>query len=173
LWAALSVTLLWGCGDDDDSRFGDPDALRAYRAALNPVIDEVSEIEVEVTERAVGSSNAATAENLNAVYTDMRPRLLEALVELDRLQPPRRLQALHADIRQLILLRLDAYRIVMDGYAAQDTTVYMDAEIKLQQANERIVDINLVLCQIDEDLGAVDACRLLASRGRERHVHLA
>jgi hypothetical protein len=164
----LSVALLmmWsvsGCGDDDEGvRFGDPLVVRDYRDALNPIIDEVSAIEAQVQQRAVGSSNVATAANLNAVYTDVRPQLLEVLVEFDRLTPPRRLLDLHRDIRSLMILRLDAYRIVMEGYAAADSSVYAIAEGVLQQANELILDINLGLCEIDVALSDLENCRLLA-----------
>mgnify|MGYP006409867781 FL=1 len=162
LVALLAMWSVSGCGDDDDVRFGDPDVVRDYRAALNPIIDEVSAIEVQVQERAVGSSNVATAANLNAVYADVRPQLLEVLVECDRLTPPRKLSNLHSDIRALMILRLDAYRIVMEGYAAADASVYAIAEGQLQQANELILDINLGLCEIDVALGDLDNCRLLA-----------
>lgn len=164
--ALLGAHLLAGCGaDDGDSAFGDPDALRAYRGALNPIVDEVSAIEEEVLVRAVGSSNAATAANLSAVYAEVRPRLLEALVELDRLAPPARLTGLHAEVRTLVVLRLDAYRIVMAGFAAGDTTVYGQAEAKLRAANDLIPAINATLCQIDVALGAADSCPVLAWRG--------
>lgn len=160
-----------GCGDDDDdgNRFGDATALRDYRAALNPIVDVVSAVETEVQERAVGSSNVATAANLNAVYNELRPSLLEALVDLDRLTPPRQLQDLHGQIRQLVVLRLDAYRIVMAGYAVGDTTVYAQAESNLHAANDLIIDINLGLCEIDVVLGDLEDCRLLAW-GPERAV---
>lgn len=160
----LGAHLLAGCGGDGDSPFGDADALRAYRGALNPIADEVSAIEQEVRVRAVGSSNVATAANLNAVYVDVRPRLLEVLVELDRLAPPARLTALHADVRALVVLRLDAYRIVMAGFAAGDTTVYGQAEAKLRAANDLIPGINATLYQIDVALGDAVGFPVLAWR---------
>ena len=98
-----------GCGNDDpvsgglDTPFGSLPEVEAYRSLLNPVIDAVNEVETEVQERAVGSGNVATAENLNAAYTQVRPRLLEALVELDRILPPPALASLHGDVRLLMV----------------------------------------------------------------------
>ncbi|MED5415211.1 MAG: hypothetical protein VYC64_09690, partial [Candidatus Latescibacterota bacterium] len=101
----LSITVslfLASCGDDDSNRFGNTDDLRHYRDALNPIIDHVSAIEAQVQQQAVGSSNVATAANLNAVYREVRPQLLETLVDFDRLVPPKNLRTLHHDIRTLI-----------------------------------------------------------------------
>lgn len=150
--ALAGALLLVGCGDDDDAPFGDPAALRAYRNALNPVVDEVSAIDARVRERAVGSSDVATAANLNAVYLEVRPRLLEALVELDRIEPPGEVAGLHAQVRALVVLRLDAYRLVMEGFAAGDTTVYAAAEAKLRAANDLIPAINATLAEVDAAL---------------------
>ena len=170
----LSITVslfLASCGDDDSNRFGNTDDLRHYRDALNPIIDHVSAIEAQVQQQAVGSSNVATAANLNAVYLEVRPQLLETLVDFDRLVPPKNLRTLHHDIRTLIILRLDAYRIVMEGFAVGDSTVYATAETQLRQANELIVEINIELCEIDVALGDLEDCRLLARQRRREFSH--
>jgi len=149
-----------GCGDDGD----DADRtleLRTYRTALEPVIVEVSAIEALVAERAVGSSGVATAANLDAIYREVRPRLLEALVTLDRLPSPAQLADVHEAVRRLIVLRLDAYGLVMEGYAAGDDSVYGEAEEKLRQANALIPDINGRLCEVDVALGDRDSCRIV------------
>lgn len=160
LWSGL----IWGCGngDGDSTRFGPVPELRLYRSALDPIVQEVSAIEAQVQERAVGSSNVGTAANLDAVYQEMRPRLLEVLVELDRIEPPTRLQDLHDDIRRLVILRLDAYALVMAGYAEGDEEQYRTAEEKLQQANELILAVNLQLREIDVALGDVESDRVVA-----------
>ena len=164
-WLCPALWVVIGCGDDhEEGRFGDLTALRVYRDTLNPIVDTVSAIELDVQQRAVGSSNVATAANLSAVYADVRPLLLEAVVDFDRLTPPDQLLDLHAQIRRLIVLRLDAYRLVMEGVAAADSTVYETAEDKLRLANDSIPVINLGLCEIDVALGDLDDCRLLASR---------
>ena len=101
-----------GCGSDDDdaeTKFGNEAELRTYRGAINPIIDAVSNIDSMVAARAYNSSGTlATADNLNEVFLEVRPQLLEVLVELDRITPPARLAALHGDIRDLIVLRLDS-----------------------------------------------------------------
>ena len=161
LLGALTASLLGtGCGDTGD---GDRAAaeLRVYRVALEPVIVEVSAVETEVAERAVGSSGAATAANLDAVYREVRPRLLEALVELDRLRPPGQLADVHEGVRRLIILRLDAYGLVVSGYASGDESLYPEAEERLRQANALIPEINLRLCEVDVALGDRDDCRLV------------
>ena len=96
------------------------------------------------------------------VFLEVRPQLLEVLVELDRAAPPVRLLSLHNNIRSLIILRLDAYALVMEGFTAQDEALYTAAEEKLASANAIIPDINDTLCDIDLALGATGQCRLLA-----------
>jgi len=157
--ALVAAALGGGCGDTDDGV--DRVELRAYRTALEAVIVEVSAVEAEVTERAVGSSNVATAANLEAVYREVRPRLLEALLVADRIEPPGHLADVHAAVRRLIVLRLDAYALVMEGYAAGDESLYQVAEEKLAAANALIPEINLRLCEIDVALGDRDDCRIL------------
>ncbi len=142
LAALAALSLVIGCGNEDDGEtsFGDAADLRAYNS----------------------SGTLATNENLNAVFQDVRPRLLEALVDLDRIEPPSSLRSLHDDIRMMIVLRLDAYALVMDGYNADDDSKYPEAEQKLADANALIPDLNSTLCDIDQALGATQDCRLVA-----------
>ncbi|MEE2659489.1 MAG: hypothetical protein VX733_13365 [Candidatus Latescibacterota bacterium] len=170
VFVLLSLALGSCSNEGDDGPFGDVDQLRQYRTALNPIIDEITAMEALVEERAVGSANVATAENLSAVYVEVRPRLLEALVDLDRLQPPRGTQQLHANIRQLAVLRLDAYALVLDGFSRGDTTRYPLAEQALRDANELILSINASLCELDVELDDRDNCSLLALRPRRSSI---
>ena len=62
----------------------------------------------------------------------------------------------------MIVLRLDAYALVMDGYSAGDDSNYPEAERKLADANALIPDLNDTLCDIDQALGATQNCRLVA-----------
>ena len=163
--AILVALILAGCGSDDDgeTQFGDAAELRTYRGSINSIIDSVSAIDSTVAARAYNSSGTlATAQNLNEVFLEVRPQLLEILVELDRIEPPARLLSLHNDIRALVILRLDAYALVMEGFSTQDEALYTAAEEKLAAANAIIPDINNTLCDIDLALGATGQCRLLA-----------
>ena len=164
--AALVALLLSGCGDSDEdgeeTPFGSLAEVRTYRDQINPLITQVSAMEATVQETAVGTANAATAENLNSVYVEVRPQLLEVLADFDRIEPPAALVSLHDEIRQLIVLRLDAYGLVMEGFSTQDATLYPIAEEKLAAANALIPAINLQLCDIDVALDDREDCRLVA-----------
>ncbi len=162
LAAAGLWLLLAGCGDDDDvTKFGDVDDVRAYRTALNPLIDEASAIESEVAE-VVDPDGVSIDSRLNAVFLELRPRLIAVHEGLEHLRPPRKLQGLHDEIMQMVQLRLDGFQILIDGFAAADTSVYPTAIERRQQADELIAGINEQLCEIDIVLGDRDDCRLLA-----------
>lgn len=162
LGAAGLWLLLAGCGDGhDDTIFGDADDVRAYRAALNPLIDEASAIESEVAE-VVDPDGVSIDSRLNAVFVELRPRLIAVQVGLAQIRPPRKLQGLHDEIEQMVQLRLDGFQIVIDGYAAGDTSVYPTAIERRREADELIAAINVQLCEIDIELGDRDDCRLLA-----------
>jgi hypothetical protein len=121
------VTSLWllvGCGKDDDTKFCDTDDVRAYRTALNPLIEAVSAIEREVGERAIGVDSVAIDSRIAPVYLELQPRLLAVQQALVGLRPPRKLADMHDDIKMLVQLRLDAYQLVIDGFAAGDISVY-------------------------------------------------
>ncbi|MDA0334438.1 MAG: hypothetical protein O2782_04665 [bacterium] len=157
-----SLGLLVGCGKDADTKFGATDDVRAYRSALNPLIEEVSAIEREVGERAVGADSVAIDSRIVPVYLELQPRLLAVQQTLAEIRPPRKLANMHDDINMLVQLRLDAYQIVIDGFAAGDISVYAEAVGRLAQANALILDINGQLCEVDVELDDRDDCRLLA-----------
>lgn len=158
----LCLLLGAGCGDDDNTAFGHVDDVRAYRSALNPLITEVSAIETEVTQRAVGADSVAIDSRIVPVYQELRPRLLEVQETLNMIRPPRKLQGLHASVGDLVQLRLDAYQLAIDGFNGQDVSLYDDAVARLAQANALIPEINIALCEVDVALNDRDDCRLLA-----------
>jgi hypothetical protein len=165
-WVILSLCLLSACGNDDaETEFGAISDVRAYRGALNPLIDDVSAIEREVSERAIDADSVAIDSRIVPVYEELRPRLLAVQQALAEIPPPRKLRPLHADISQLVQLRLDAYQIVIDGFTAGDVSVYTDAVERLAQANALILDINAQLCEVDVALDDRDDCRVLAAGG--------
>jgi hypothetical protein len=161
-----TALLLAGCGDDGKTtRYGDADDVRAYRTALNPLIDEASAIESEVSE-VVDPDGVSIDSRLNAVFVELRPRLLAVQEGLSRLPPPRKLQALHDEITQMEQLRLEGFDLVIDGFAAGDISLYPTAVERRQQADELIPAINVQLCEIDIVLGDRDDCSLLAQRSK-------
>jgi hypothetical protein len=140
-----------------DTPLGNRADVEAYRTQLNSVIDFVNGVQAQVQEQAVGSANVATAENLSAAYSEVRPRLLEALVELDRMVPPLELASLHQEVRLLMVLRIDAQELVIDGFASGDgETMYAQAESKLAAANALVASLNARLCDLDRAIGGLD-----------------
>ena len=158
---ACLLVFLFGCGDSDpddpsETSYGPLEDVKAYRQNIEPIIVEVSAIEALVQERAVGSANVATAENLYPIYLEQRPKLLQIMEHIDRIKPPSALADLHQDIRRLVTLRLEAYGAVIDGWEAQDETRYEVAEGKLRQANALIVSLNEKLMDVDRVVGEAD-----------------
>ncbi len=166
----LPLLLLIACADDDPrTRFGSLDDVGRYRAALNPIIESVSEIEADVQETAVGASGAATAANLAAVYERVLPALEATRETYEHISPPRHLSNLHRLIGDLIDLRIAAYSLVVRGFAAGDEALYDEAEQMLTAANELIVEINGLLRSVDAELaGAASKRRPLAAAGHNR-----
>jgi hypothetical protein len=167
LFLAVTLALLAaGCGGDDDKTpFGSKDDVRDYRRLINPIVDEMSAIELEVLV-VVDDEGISIDSRLNAVFIDVLPRLQRLRERLDQVRPPRKLQMLHEEITQMVQLRLDGAQILIDGFAAGDVSVYPTALEARQQADELIPEINDVLCEIDVALGDRDDCRLLAADGR-------
>lgn len=165
LWlVVLTLWLLAGCAHDGDTKFGAAQDVRAYRTALNPLVDEVSAIEREVSARAVDADSVAIDSRIVPVYVELRPRLVAVQQRLSEIRPPRKLRDLHAKIGALIQLRLDAYQITIDGFTAGDVALYDDAVERLAQANALILVINADLCEVDVALDDRDDCRLLAAQ---------
>ena len=57
--------------------------------------------------------------------------------------------------------QLNAYRLVMEGFADGDPSAYDEAEAKLDAANALIPVINARLCEVDVALGDRDDCTVL------------
>ncbi len=117
LGATALCLLLVGCGDDDDTRFGDADDVRAYRTAINPLIDEVAEVvddegvsidsrlnaEIVIDGFAAGDISVyPTAVERRQQADDLVPAINVQLCEVDVVLGDRddcRLLASHTDIR--------------------------------------------------------------------------
>ena len=167
LFFAVTLALFaTGCGGDGDKTpFGSKEDVRDYREAVNPIVDEMSAIELEVL-AVVDDDGVSIDSRLNAVFVDVLPRLQLLRETLAQLRPPRKLKMLHEEITRMVKLRLGGAQILTDGFAAGDVSVYPSALDARQQADELIPAINEVLCEIDVALGDRDDCRLLAADGR-------
>ena len=167
-----------GCGSGDnqvaqdsskqgsaETSYGTLEAVSGYLVSVNPYIRTVGELQMEV-DKVVGTSGKATGQNLAAIMEGVRPRLKTALEEFEKIQPPPLLAPLHRDIKNLMLVRLEAYDITIKGWQAEqdskDMSVYIGAESKLAAANQMIEQLN-------QDLKEINAAIRLA-RGNEGHA---
>ncbi len=135
--------------------YGDSGQIHNYLAQINPYIQEVGKIQLEV-DQVVGSSQKATGANLATVMNKLKPRLEAALAEFSQITPPPLLSKFHSDIENLMALRLDAYNSTIRAQSIEektgDDTVYQDAEQKLKKANDLIVKLNSEMEKINQAL---------------------
>ena len=161
---------LAGCGDDGDDEnqtpYGSAAEVSAYRNQVEPIITEVNDIEMEVQRTAVGASGQATAANLAVAYERLKPRLLQALEDFERIEPPPLLAPLHRDIEQLITLRLEAFDTLLEGWNNEDEALYEVAEEKLRLANDLIPRLNQELMQVDVALFEAEGSNPVAAGKR-------
>ena len=151
------------CGSDKpETPYGDAETLVVYRAAVDPLISEINEVEQSLRVMAVGSTGRATGENLAAACQVLDERLTAVLYQLDAIDPPRKLRAMHADMQTAVDLRLRACQRIADGWqiereasfeAAQ--SAYLEAEALLSQARAILVAVNAVLSEVDVALNSV------------------
>lgn len=125
--------------------YGDSEAIKKYLTQINPHIQEVGKIQLEV-DKVVGSTQKATGANLAPVMEKLIPRLEAARLEFKQIVPPALLAKFHSDIENLMALRIDAYNTTIRGWSIEEKTgdekVYQEAELKLKQANELIAQLN-------------------------------
>lgn len=158
----LVALLAVACGDDgDDTKFGDADDVLAYRTALYPITLEVSAVEAEVRS-VLDDSLVAVDADLAPLYRQLRPRLQAVRDSLDVIRPPRQLRQLHAQIVDMVQLRIDAFGLVIQGFDTGDISLYDTAVEQIRQANELTVLINERLREVDDALLEHDDGRLLA-----------
>jgi hypothetical protein len=135
--------------------YGDSGLIQKYLVQINPYIQEVGKIQLEV-DKVVGSSDKATGANLAPVMSKLIPRLEVAHSEFEQIAPPPLLAQFHSDIKNLMALRLDAYKSTIRGWSIEEKTgdakVYQEAELKLKQANELIAKLNGEMAKINQAL---------------------
>ena len=161
----LLVVGVMGCGKDEKPQtpFGSVKAVREYRERLDSVIVEANAIELGVRDRAVGSTGQATGQNLSPVYQELRPRLTALIDELDGIKVPKRLRDMHADLGAALALRLEAFDLVIAGWEIEREQTfdearsnYVSAALKLNEANEFLLQVSEVLLELDIALGEVE-----------------
>ena len=125
--------------------YGDSDQVQAYINSINPFVQEVGKIQLEI-DKMVGSSGQATGSNLAPAMEKLKPRLERALEEFNKLDPPPLLAPLHGDIKKLMVLRLDGYETTIRGWTQEQidgrTETYAKAETTLHEANQLILKLN-------------------------------
>ena len=162
LGVALFI-LFCGCSRNRaETPYGDAASLVAYRVAVDPLINEINEVEQSLRAMAVGSTGRATGENLAVACQLLDGRLTTVLSQIDAIDPPRKLRAMHADMRTAVDLRLRACKRIVVGWqiereasfeVAQST--YLEAEALLSEARARLVAVNAVLSEVDVALDSV------------------
>ena len=135
----------------NQTAYGDKAQVQNYLEAIYPFIEEVSMIQLEI-DKMVGSSGQATGKNLATAMETVKPRLQQAIADLDKISPPPLLSTLHYDIRKMMVLRLAGYETTIRGWAQeqQDGSIeaYAEAEGKLREARQLIIALNQEMSKV-------------------------
>lgn len=165
LAALLAVT---GCGNDGDEQktpYGNAAKVRAYRDRIDAIVEAVNAIQDEMEQIAVGSTGQATGENLAAAAVRLKPQLLATLDLLDGIDPPARLADLHAEMRRLIQLRLEAFDQVSAGWEVEQADSFAEAEPFYDQAEGKLNEATALAARVNEELEEVDIALAEAEGG--------
>lgn len=169
--AICSIILALGCGSNQEETksipqplpaetapitetpYGDAVQIKSYLEAINPFIQEIGKIHLEVNKK-IGTSGKATGENLAAAMTKVKPRLIKAIDDFSQIEPPPLLATLHADIKKLMLLRKEGYEQTIRGRALEvsegNTSTYEVAEKTLKEANQLILKLNQEMSELNK-----------------------
>jgi len=162
----LILALLLACGKKDNTSFGDADVVSLYRENLNSIVADINAIDVALRERAVGSADQATGENFSKECLELDDQLVQVSILLGRMDPPSKLRELHSSIRQVVELRREACKKIVEGWKVEESEsfskadpLYLEAEEILEKANQLLVSANIVLINVDEELARYYAKR--------------
>lgn len=137
--------------------YGNSAEIEAYLQSINPHIQEVGRIQLDV-DKSVGSTGKATGENLAPAMEAHKPRLEAVLEGLSAIEPPPLLASFHADVKKLVALRLSGYSDTIRGRAAEqssgDISLYEEAEKTLREANALIGHLNGEMQKINAALSS-------------------
>ena len=164
----LATLLLSACGGDNDpsTPYGSAEKLRDYRDQIDAVVDAANAIQSAIENAAVGSSGQATGENLSAAYEELRPQLETALALLQSIEPPSTLRQMHAEMEQVLSLRLQAFDQVTAGWALEQTESFAAAEPLYDEAEGKLDLANVLAARVNDELAAVDVA-LAEAEGNE------
>ena len=162
----LLLLAVAGCSDDaPQTEFGSLKTVERYRDELEAIIVEANAIEQEVWERAVGSTGRATGQNLAPVYRELKPRLVALIVDVEEIAVPPKLTELHGEMRSALGLRLEAFDLVITGWATEQQQSYDEAQPLYVDAEKKIAEANALLAAVGEVLLEVDIA-LAEAEGR-------
>lgn len=136
-----------------ETPYGDFGQVQGYLNSINPFIQEVGKIHLEVN-KAVGTSGQATTANLALAMGKGLPRLKAAIGQFEKIAPPLLLAPLHADIKKLMVLRLNAYEATINNWNIEqqgvlDSGLVAKVENTLREANELIRKLNEQMSQVN------------------------
>ena len=123
--------------------------------AIDPHILSVSELQRNMYE-VVGTANVATGQNLAKFITDSDAiaALQTSIESLNVITPPALLAPLHRDIQKMLVLRLDGFKLTLQGRDAEATKTtsdhYNQASIKLDEANAITMTLNGRLQEVNQ-----------------------
>jgi hypothetical protein len=163
----LLLILLGGCGDggDDDTDFGPPATVQAWRTAVSAAIDTVNAVQADLEARAVGSSGQATGQNL-AAAAELRPRLQRAATALALVEPPPALAELQLRMLRLVLCRDQALALTEQAWDLERTSSYAQARPLYEAASAQFETARQLAQAVNDGLAAVDQSLAGASRRR-------
>jgi len=137
-----------------ETPYGDLGQVQGYLNSINPFIQEVGKIHLEVN-KAVGTSGQATTANLALAMVKGLPRLKAAIGQFEEIAPPLLLDPLHTDIKKLMVLRLNAYKATINNWNIEkqgghlDSALVVKVENTLREANELIHKLNEQMSQVN------------------------
>jgi hypothetical protein len=136
-----------------ETPYGDLGQVQGYLNSINPFIQEVGKIHLEVN-KAVGTSGQATTANLALAMGKGLPRLKAAIGQFEKIAAPLLLAPLHADIKRLMVLRLNAYEATINNWNIEqqgvlDSGLVVKVENTLREANELIRKLNEQMSQVN------------------------
>ena len=166
-WPLFALVLACGSGQEESQNipqpvpagitsanqtaYGDKAKVQNYLETIYPLVQEVSMIQLEI-DKMVGSSGQATGKNLAPAMETVKPRLKQAIADLDKISPPPLLSPLHNDFKKMMVLRLAGYETTIRGWAQEQQNgsveAYSEAESKLREARQLIIALNQEMSKV-------------------------